>query len=62
MLFVLVRNADGFYVAPPGQEKSYTAVLEHARTFRTRAEAESERCVDSETVREVNSLLRKPRP
>ncbi len=60
-MYVLRRNSDGFYVAPPGQDKSYTPRLEEAQTFRTPDEAERERCVDSETIVNVNDLLRRPR-
>ena len=55
--FVLVRTSDGKYVAPPGQERSYTERLEDARVFASREMAERERCVDSEYVRSLESLL-----
>jgi hypothetical protein len=58
-MYVLVRT-DGKYVAPPGQEHSYTSKLEDARIFPTRDAAEKERCVENETVRPVSELLHKP--
>jgi hypothetical protein len=42
--YVLKRNEDGAYVAPPGQRGSYTRRLENARKFRTREEAERNAC------------------
>lgn len=54
--YVLVRD-DGKFVAPPGQEKSYTDKLQHARVFSTRAEAELERCKGNEQVVALCDLL-----
>lgn len=55
-MYVIVRT-DGKFVAPPGQAKSYTDKLQHARTFPTREEAEKERCPGNESVRSVASIL-----
>lgn len=59
--YVLIRNSDGRYVAPPGMDKSYVDRLEEARVFPTRAAAERERCVDSESVAPLTDLLRRCR-
>ena len=49
----LLRRTDkrgaAVYVAPPGSPKSYVT-KEKARVFRTRAEAESNRCPDNEVI------------
>lgn len=58
-MYVIVRQ-DGAFVAPPGSEHSYTNDLREARTFRTREDAERERCPENETVMMVESLLRLP--
>ncbi|HQT78000.1 MAG TPA: hypothetical protein PLD10_13175 [Rhodopila sp.] len=44
MSWVLRRNEDGWYVAPPGSVNSYTRSLKNARKFATKAEAEREAC------------------
>ena len=54
--FVIRRDDDGKYVAPPGSEKSYTRKLEDARTFATRADAERDAC-GNETVFDVREIL-----
>lgn len=56
-MFVLQHNKTGKYVARPGSERSYTNRLEEARVFRTREKAEKERCVENETVVDVNRLF-----
>jgi hypothetical protein len=56
-MYVLQRD-DGKYVAPPGQEHSYTSKLEQAQTFRTAEEADRNRCPENERVVPVSSLLR----
>lgn len=42
--FVLRREGDGYYVAPSGSAKSYSPYLHAARVYKTRAEAEADRC------------------
>lgn len=58
-MFVLVRD-DGKYVAPPGQQHSYTKRLEEAQIFSTRDKADAQRCVENEQVVPVESLLQTP--
>lgn len=55
-MFVIVRS-DGAYVAPPGQDKSYTTRLEDAWTFTDREKAQKQCCVENETVRDVRDLM-----
>jgi hypothetical protein len=57
MMFVLQHAATGKYVSRPGSLRSYTNRLEEARVFRSREEAEGERCVDSESVVDVLRLF-----
>jgi hypothetical protein len=58
MGYVIVREEDGRYVAPPGQENSYTDRLEQAWHFATKAAALAQCCAENERVAEVQSLLR----
>ena len=52
MMFVLRRTHLRFgYVANSGRKNSYTNNIKHARKFRTRGEAEEERCVDEVIMR-----------
>ena len=48
----LIKRTDkrGLYVAQPGRKNSYTNVLRYARKFRTKEEAEKERCEGNEIV------------
>jgi hypothetical protein len=52
-MLVLKRTSDGKYVAKPGSKNSYTKYLQHARVFRTREEAERDRCPENERIVEV---------
>jgi len=56
-MFVLKRTGKshrhGQYVAKPGSKNSYTKYLQHARVFRTREEAERDRCPENERIVEV---------
>lgn len=58
-MYVLIRNDDGKFVAPPGSKKSYTSSLQHARQFASREEAEGHRCGNERIVR-TEDLLRRP--
>lgn len=58
-MFVLQNTETGKFVAPPGQDKSYTADLTAARVFATREAAERERCVENERVVAVCDLLQR---
>jgi hypothetical protein len=49
-MYVIKRTSDGKYVAPGGQQSSYTPLLQRARTFDTREQAEGERCEGNEIV------------
>ena len=55
--YVIVRNEDGKYVAPPGSKHSYTTRLERARTFSTREAAQADCCGNEHAVA-VENLLR----
>lgn len=55
-MYVLIRNEDGKYVAPPGREHSYTSKLEKARIFPTKDAAEADKCGNERAV-PVSSLL-----
>lgn len=54
--YVIVRE-DGKYVARPGSEHSYTSKLESAAIFRTREQAELNRCPENEHIRSVSEIL-----
>lgn len=56
MSYVLRRD-DGAFVAPPGEPKSYTRDVRHARRFATRQAAQSEACGNEQAI-DVLSLLR----
>jgi hypothetical protein len=59
-MFVIQREADGKYVAPPGRDKSYTERLEEAWVFITRATAQKHCCAGNERVVPLLSLLLEP--
>lgn len=44
MSYIIKRSEDQKYVSKPGSERSYTARLQDARTWGTRADAEREAC------------------
>ena len=54
-MHVIVRD-DGKYVARSGSQSSYTARLERARVFSSRAAAEADAC-SNERVRSVNDIM-----
>jgi hypothetical protein len=49
-MFYLQRIADGWYVAPRGEAKSYTKHRVLAREFKTRRAAEKEKCGNERVV------------
>lgn len=49
MKYVLKRD-DGKYVTPPGSNWAYTTLLQNARVFDTREEAEREKCGNERIV------------
>lgn len=57
-MFALKRNSDGKYVARPGSKNSYTKFLQHARVFRTREEAERDRCPENERIVDIAEEFR----
>lgn len=56
MGFVLVRIPDGAYVARSGSIHSYTRKLEQAQVFKSRENANQNRCVN-ETIQSLEELL-----
>tara|TARA_B100002049_G_scaffold93692_1_gene69266 strand:- start:801 stop:992 length:192 start_codon:yes stop_codon:yes gene_type:complete len=49
--YVLKRtDQGGGYVAEPGSKSSYTNNVARARKFRSKEEAEAERCVENEVI------------
>lgn len=59
MSYVLVRNEDGKYVAPPGLEYSYTSDVSKAQRFTSREAAEKNKCGNEAAV-PLESLLQPP--
>jgi len=55
-MYILVRNSDGAYVACPGSQTSYTKSILRARVFRTREEADRERCPGNESITKMPDL------
>ncbi len=55
-MYVIMRQ-DGMYVAPPGQEKSYTAFLQNAWAFVSKDEARRNCCDANEVVLDVREIL-----
>lgn len=47
-MYVIMKG--NLYIAQPGNKSSYTAYLQHARTFATREEAERDRCPENERI------------
>jgi hypothetical protein len=56
-MFAIQHTETGKYVASPGSYRSYTNCLEEARIFRSRDIAEKERCVESETIVDLQHLF-----
>lgn len=59
-MYVIVRTDDGKFVTPPGSNRSYTALLQQARTFESR-EAAARECCSNEHPEQVEHLLRSPK-
>lgn len=57
-MYVLIRVADGKYVARTGYTETYTRQLEHAQTFHTQEKADAARCRDNERVVDLKSILK----
>lgn len=57
LMFVLRHNETRKYVSVGGRESSYTPKLEQAQVFDTQEEATNNRCVESEDIVGVRSLL-----
>lgn len=58
MAYVIQRNEDAKFTAPPGQQHSYTRKLQAAWTFPTREAAQAQAC-GNETVVSTDEVLRK---
>lgn len=56
-MFVIQHNKTGRYVADNNSIRSYTQRLEQARVFRSKEDAEKERCVENETLVRVFDLF-----
>jgi hypothetical protein len=54
----VIKRTDGMYVTRPGSRSSYTAKLQDARPFNSRAEAERERCPANEIIVSVEEEIR----
>lgn len=57
----VIQRTDGAYVAMPGIPSSYTRLLQDARTFATREQAERERCPGNESIVRVDQVMHSPR-
>lgn len=55
----VLRRTDGKFVTPSGSEHSYTSDLMKARIYPTRDAADTDRCVENESVVPVESLLQR---
>lgn len=59
-MYVIKRtDQGGGYVAPAGSDKSYTHTLENAKMWRTRENADRERCVGNEIVLNLDELFQR---
>lgn len=47
------------WVTPPGSARSYTQNCLEARRFRTREEAEAERCPENEVIENLHEIIRR---
>ena len=56
--FVLKHTGTKLYVARPGSKQSYTRKLENAHVFKTREEAEKNRCKYCEEVKSFEECER----
>lgn len=54
--FLVQRLSDKKFVARPGSKRSYTSGIFTARHFKTRAEALTEMCLDSEQIIELRDV------
>ena len=52
-MYCLHRIEDGKFVARPGSQYSYTKFQRNAQMFKTKEEAEQNRCPDNERIVEV---------
>jgi hypothetical protein len=53
----VLQHTNGKFVAAPGGNHSYTNDIRQARRFPTRDAAQRDRCVESETIVSLESLL-----
>ena len=57
-MYVLVRVSDNKFVAKSGLEDSYTDKLWNVRVFETAELAEKNRCVESECIVRLESIVK----
>jgi hypothetical protein len=56
----VIKNADtGKFVAQRGSDRSYTGNLQHVRVFRSRGDAENDKC-GNETIVPLENLIPQP--
>lgn len=55
-MFVLICD-NGRYVARSGSQSSYTNKLENAKIYKSREDADSDRCVENESIVNVSNIL-----
>jgi hypothetical protein len=56
VIYVIVRD-DGKFVAPPGQEKSYSDKLQDAWGFPTREAAQRQVCPGNERIVPITDII-----
>ncbi len=49
-MYRLRKYKGGLYVAQQGSKNSYTNKMEHVRQYKTKEEAEKDRCIESEYI------------
>lgn len=52
----VIKGPNG-WVAKLGYHKSYTTLLQHAKKFRTKEDAERDFCPENETIQDLEVLL-----
>jgi hypothetical protein len=53
----MLKRTDGKYVGKPGSKHSYTTRIDLARVYKTKEEAEKDRCPENEHVVEIPRLF-----
>lgn len=57
-MYVIVRDEDGKYVTPPGQDKSYTTKLQEAQGFSSIDAATKFGVCGNESIVPISSIVR----